>query len=172
MVKMGFMWHITVQPCQGLTRPSLALQKQVLIKNTLGGMKEHIIWGSHEGKPGCTFGISQVRHHLRFRGELVHSSLHREVDISPTAKYSKMGHRRHLIVQELIRRMPIQTSQRCPVVHMSSVFNREFPPRLRETGLEPHRFSLIHERTNNSFSSSILLVDVWNTLKDLNAFIF
>ena len=44
MVKMGLMWRITVQPCQGLTRPSLALRKQVLIKNALGGMKWHVIW--------------------------------------------------------------------------------------------------------------------------------
>ena len=52
-----------------------------------------------------------------------------------------------------------------------SVFNREFPPGLRETGLEPHRFSLIHECANNSLSLSILLVDIWNALEDLNAFV-
>ena len=44
MVKMGLMWHITVQPCQGLTRPSLAFWKQVLIKNTLGSIEKHIVW--------------------------------------------------------------------------------------------------------------------------------
>ena len=49
---------------------------------------------------------------------------------------------------------------------MNSMFNRKFPPGLRETGLETHGFCFLRYSPDYSFRSTILLVSVWNTLED------
>ena len=44
VVKMGSVWRITVQLCQGLTRPSLEFWKQILIKDALSRIEQYIVW--------------------------------------------------------------------------------------------------------------------------------
>ena len=45
----------------------------------------------------------------------------------------------------------------------------EFPPGLRYASIVTHCLPLVHERTNDSLSTAILLVNVWCTGYNLDA---
>jgi len=57
------------------------------------------------------------------------------------------------------------------IVDMSRMIEGEFPPRLRKASLQSHGFSFFRQCSNESFSTSILLMDIRDALKGLNPFI-
>src|ERR1700679_951788 len=56
----------------------------------------------------------------------------------------------------------------CSVVNVSRMIKCELPPRLREACLQSHGFSFLHQSSDNSFCSTILLVCIGNTLENFN----
>ena len=83
-------WWLLMHPGVRPLLKHLASRKQQLIEYTMCGVIQHIVRQPHKGKTIGTRGVTKVNHQLRFRGELVRSCLWRNVDISPTAKYSKV----------------------------------------------------------------------------------
>jgi hypothetical protein len=84
--------------------------------------------------------------------------------ISPTTKYSKRVNRWLFTIQELIWDLPVMAMKQRPVVYMCGMLNCEFPPGLRDTGLELHGFYFLRDGPDDSFCSTILLVSIWDTL--------
>jgi hypothetical protein len=93
----------------------------------------------------------------------------RDEDIRGTTKNPEVLNCRSLFVQPFSWRAPFKSAHRCTVVHMSRMIKGEFPPRLREACLQSHGFSFFRKRPNDSLSTTVLLVCVWDALVDLNS---
>jgi hypothetical protein len=113
--------------------------------------------------------LPKVGHKLRLRRELIVPSCGRNKYICLTTKDS---HFRDVwfIASECFKRcLPFKVGHRSLIVAVHSMFYRELPPGLRDARLHMQSPFFIHDGAVKSFSASILLGNIWYTLKDFNS---